>query len=220
MTEAPNTRVSVLIADDEPLVRSGLHGILDSDPAIAVLGEAADGAQALAMTRQLRPDVICMDIRMPGVDGIRATERVVTLPDQPKVLVLTTFGSDEHVLSALGAGASGFILKRASAEAILSAVRAVAAGESLVFPEAVRALAVAHVRRLSIYDGPPLTDRETQILQLVATGMSNAEMAGHLVVSVETVRTHVSRVLAKLGARDRTQAVVIAYRTGLVPLGI
>ena len=209
---------SVLIVDDEPLVRHGLRGILESDPEVLVLGEAADGAEAISLSRRLRPDVVCMDLRMPGVDGIRATERLVALPDPPRVLVLTTFGSDDHVLSALGAGASGFVLKRATAEAILSAVHAVAAGESLVFPEAVRALAAEHVRRLATYAGPPLTEREAMVLRLVAAGMSNAEVADHLVVSVETVKTHVSRILAKLGARDRTQAVVIAYRTGLVPL--
>ena len=211
--------VSVLIADDEPLVRQGLRGILESDPALVVAGEAGDGAEAIAMTRQLRPDVVCMDIRMPGIDGIRATERLLALPARPRVLVVTTFGSDNHVLAALAAGASGFVLKRASAQSIITAVQAVASGESLVFPEAVRALAVDQMRRLATYTGMPLTERETEVLRLIATGMTNAEIAAHLVVSVETVRTHVSRMLAKMGARDRTQAVVIAYQVGIVPLG-
>ena len=211
--------VSVLIADDEPLVRQGLRGILESDPALVVAGEAGDGAEAITMTRQLRPDVVCMDIRMPGIDGIRATERLLALPDRPKVLVVTTFGSDDHVLAALAAGASGFVLKRASAQSIITAVHTVASGESLVFPEAVRALAGDQIRRLATYVGLPLTERETEVLRLIATGMTNAEIAAHLVVSVETVRTHVSRMLAKMGARDRTQAVVIAYQVGIVPLG-
>lgn len=171
------------------------------------------------MTRQLRPDVVCMDIRMPGIDGIRATERLLALPARPRVLVVTTFGSDDHVLAALAAGASGFVLKRASAQSIITAVHTVASGESLVFPEAVRALAVDQIRRLATYTGLPLTERETEVLRLIATGMTNAEIAAHLVVSVETVRTHVSRMLAKMGARDRTQAVVIAYQVGIVPLG-
>lgn len=211
--------VSVLIADDEPLVRQGLRGVLESDPSLIVVGDAVDGSNVVAMTRRLQPDVICMDIRMPRVDGIRATEQVLALPHPPRVLMVTTFGSDENLLAALAAGASGFVLKRASASAILTAVHTVASGESLVFPEGVRALAVEHIRRLATYDGPRLTHRETEVLRLVAVGMSNAEIADHLVVSVETVRTHVSRVLAKMGVRDRTQAVVIAYQTGIVPLG-
>ncbi|WP_109507591.1 response regulator transcription factor [Nocardioides speluncae] len=211
-------RVRVLLADDEPLVRHGLRGILDAEADIEVVGEAADGATAVSQTRALRPDLVCMDIQMPGVDGLRATSLVLGLPTPPKVLVLTTFGSDENVFAALAAGAAAFLLKRASGDEIAAAVRAVAAGDSLLFPETVRSLAAAHVRAPTSYAGPELTARETEVLALVAQGLSNAEIAASLVVGVETVRTHVARLLAKLGARDRTQAVVIAYQTGLVPL--
>ncbi|SDD60440.1 response regulator transcription factor [Auraticoccus monumenti] len=207
--------IRVVLVDDEPLVRRGLAMILDSEPDLEVVGEAGDGAEAVALVRRLRPDVVCMDVRMPGVDGIRATELVLRLPDPPRVLVVTTFASDEHVVDALAAGASGFLLKRARAEEMVLAVRTVAAGQSLLFPEAVRTL-LRPQRRTSRHDGPVLTPRESQVLGLVARGLTNAEVAAELVVGIETVRTHVASVLAKLGARDRTQAVVIAYRTGLV----
>jgi DNA-binding NarL/FixJ family response regulator len=210
--------LTVLLVDDEPMVRHGLRAILESEPDITVVGEAADGAEAVASVRRHRPDVVCMDIRMPDVDGIRATERILALDDPPRVLVVTTFGSDDHVFSALRSGASGFLLKRSSADAIVTAVRAVACGDSIVFPEAVRALAVDHVRTPTSYSGPELTEREREVLSLVARGMTNAEIAGELFLGVETVRTHVSRVLGKLRARDRTQAVVLAYQSGLVPL--
>jgi DNA-binding NarL/FixJ family response regulator len=208
--------VRVLLVDDEPLVRRGLRAILQSDPEIEVVGEAGDGAEALASTRSLKPDVVCMDVRMPGVDGIRATELVLALDPPPSVLVVTTFESDEYVLDALRAGASGFLLKRADADQVVAAVRAVAAGESLLFPESVRRMVLRHGPARTTYDGPALTPRESEVLALVARGMSNPEIADALVLGVETVRTHVANVLAKLGARDRTQAVVIAYEAGLV----
>lgn len=209
--------IRVLLVDDEPLVRRGLRAILESDPGIEVVGEAADGAAALTSTRSLSPDVVCMDVRMPGVDGIRATELLLALDPAPRVLVVTTFESDEYVFDALRAGASGFLLKRADADQVVTAVRAVAAGESLLFPESVRRLAVRYAPAQARYAGPALTPRESEVLALTARGMSNPEIAGELVLGVETVRTHVANVLAKLGARDRTQAVVIAYESGLVP---
>jgi DNA-binding NarL/FixJ family response regulator len=210
--------ITVLLADDEPLVRQGLRAILESESDIEVVGEAGDGAEAVAQTRRHHPDVVCMDVQMPDIDGIRATERVLDLPNPPRVLVVTTFGSDDYVFAALRAGASGFILKRARAESILTAVRTVASGESIVFPQAVRDLALRHVDATAGYDGPELTEREDEVLTLVAQGLTNAEIAAELILGVETVRTHMSRLLGKLGARDRTQAVVIAYQTGLVPL--
>ncbi|WP_125773651.1 response regulator transcription factor [Antribacter gilvus] len=216
MTAESGRPVTVVIADDEPLVRGGLRLILDSEPDLEVVGEAADGSEAVAQARRLRPDVVCMDVRMPGVDGLRATELVLRLPDPPKVLVVTTFEHDDYVLDALTVGASGFLLKRASADEIVQAVRTVAVGQSLLFPEAVRSLVRGGRGAAARYAGPPLTPRESEVLGLVAQGMTNAEIAAELVVGLETVRTHVASVLGKLGARDRTQAVVTAYRTGLV----
>ena len=218
MAEVPGPVLRVLLVDDEPLVRQGLRLILDSEPDLVVAGEAGGGAEAVALTRALEPDVVCMDVRMPDVDGIRATELVLRLPHPPRVLVVTTFSSDDFVLAALRAGAAGFVLKRASAAELVTAVRAVAAGASLLYPDAVRELALAAYRPAA-YDGPPLTPRETEVLALVARGLTNAEVAARLVLGTETVRTHVASVLRKLGARDRTQAVVLAYEAGLVDLG-
>ena len=213
MSENP---VRVLVADDEPLVRSGLRLILDAEPDLEVVGEAGDGAQAVELTRSLRPDVVCMDVRMPGVDGLRATELVLRLPEPPRVLVVTTFEHDGYVLDALTAGASGFLLKRAGADEMVQAVRTVAVGQSLLYPQALRDL--VRTRPRATAGAPVLTPREREVLALVAQGMTNAEIATALVVGVETVRTHVASVLAKLQARDRTQAVVLGYRAGLVEL--
>ncbi|MBE1874348.1 response regulator [Myceligenerans pegani] len=212
MTEA----VRVLLADDEPLVRGGMRLILDAEPDLEVVGEAGDGAEAVSLTRDLRPGVVCMDVRMPGVDGIRATELVLRLPEPPRVLVVTTFEHDDYVLDALQAGASGFLLKRAGADEMVQAVRTVAVGQSLLFPDAVRRLVRARPRASGA--AASLTAREREVLTLVADGMTNAEIARSLVVGVETVRTHVSSALSKLGARDRTQAVVRAYQAGLIEL--
>jgi DNA-binding NarL/FixJ family response regulator len=212
----PDAPVRVLVADDEPLVRSGLRLILDAEPGLEVVGEAGDGAQAVQLARSLRPDVVCMDVRMPGVDGLRATELVLRLPDPPRVLVVTTFEHDGYVLDALTAGASGFLLKRAGADEMVQAVRTVAVGQSLLYPEALRDL--VRTRPRAVAGAPALTPREREVLGLVAQGMTNAEIAKALVVGVETVRTHVASVLAKLQARDRTQAVVLGYRAGLVEL--
>ena len=211
--------ITVVLVDDEPIVRQGLRTILESEDDIRVVGEAGDGAEALSLVRRVHPQVVCMDVRMPGVDGIRATELVLGLADPPRVLVVTTFESDDYVFDALRAGAAGFLLKRSDADQVIAAVRSVATSDSLVFPEAVRRLAVRHAARANAYAGPPLTPRETEVLALIAQGLTNAEIAAQLVLGVETIRTHVGGVLSKLGARDRTQAVVIAYSTGLVPLG-
>ena len=211
--------ITVVLVDDEPMVRQGLRTILESDDGIRVVGEAEDGAEAVSLVRATRPDVVCMDVRMPGVDGIRATELLRALDPPPRVLVVTTFSSDDHVFDALRAGAAGFLLKRARAEEVVSAVRAVAAGDQLLYPEAVRTLALRHLAPRPDPGAFDLTAREREVLGLVAEGLSNAEIAARLVLGVETVRTHVAKVLAKLGARDRTQAVVIAYTRGLVPPG-
>lgn len=209
--------IRVVIADDEPLVRTGLCAIVDSEPGLSVVGEAGDGAEALAVCRSLRPDVVCLDVRMPGVDGLRATELVRRLDHPPKVLVVTTFSSDEYVLAALRAGAAGFVLKRASAEELVTAIRTVQTGDSLLYPEAVREL-VTRFGRPATYAGEPLTPRERDVLALMTQGWSNAIIAEQLVLGVETVRTHVAAVLRKLTARDRTHAVVLALSQGLVEL--
>ncbi len=208
--------ITVVLVDDEPLVRQGLRTILEAGGDIEVVGEAGDGAEALAVVRRTSPDVVCMDVRMPSVDGIRATELLLAADHPPKVLMVTTFESDDSLYDALLAGASGFLLKRAEAAHILAAVRTVYAGDSLVLPDSMRRLAAQNVRGRPTYQGPALTSRESAALTLIARGMTNAEIAAELVIGVETVRTHVANLLAKLGARDRTQAVVIAYDTGLL----
>jgi DNA-binding NarL/FixJ family response regulator len=217
VTDPPE--ITVLIADDEPLVRSGLRAILDHEPGIRVIGEAGDGAEAVALARRLRPDVVCMDVRMPDIDGLRATELVLRLEQPPKVLVVTTFASDAYVLGAMRAGAAGFVLKRATAGELVHAVRTVTVGDSLLYPAAVRDL-VVRFGRPETYRGEPLTTRERQVLDLMAQGLSNAAIAERLVLGVETVRTHVAAVLRKLGARDRTHAVIIALSKGLAALPI
>ena len=214
----PARRIRILLVDDEPLVRQGLRLVLETEPDLEVVAEAGDGAAALAAARQLEPDVACLDVRMPEIDGIRATELLLGLPRPPKVLVVTTFSSDDHLIDALRAGAAGFVLKRATAEELVAAVRAVAAGDSLVFPRGLRKVALRSLDR-PVYAGPPLSPREAEVLALMAEGLGNAAIAGRLVVGVETVRSHVAAVLRKLGARDRTHAVVRAAQLGLVDLG-
>ncbi|MGC5346434.1 response regulator transcription factor [Streptomyces sp. AM 4-1-1] len=211
--------VTVLLVDDEPLVRAGLRAVLEAQPDIEVVGEAADGAAVIPLVRRLRPDVVAMDVRMPLMDGIEATKVVLrTVPEPPKIIVVTTFENDEYVYEALRAGADGFLLKRARPAEIVHAVRLVAEGESLLFPAAVRQLAAEYGTNAArtAMDRAALTEREAQVLRLMARGLSNAEIAAKLVVGVETVKTHVSAVLAKLGARDRTQAVIAAYESGFV----
>ncbi|GAA2757473.1 response regulator transcription factor [Actinopolymorpha rutila] len=209
-----STNISVLVADDEPMIRHGLAAILAPEPDIAVVGEAGDGAEAVSAAGRHLPNVVLMDIRMPRVDGIEATRTITARwPDRVKVLVLTTFADDDYVTRAMLAGASGFLLKRSSGEEITQAIRTVHGGESLLFPAKVRAMfgsaGAAHDAHPGFHK---LTAREAEILTLVADGLSNAEIARRLYVSVETVKTHVASVLTKLEVRDRTQAVVRAYR--------
>ncbi len=215
--------VSVVVVDDEPLIRSGLRAIIDAEPDLTVVGEAGDGAEVLPLVRRTGADVVLMDVRMPALDGIQATRLLLdALDPAPRVLVVTTFENDDYVYDALRAGASGFLLKRTPPDDIIAAIRTVAGSESLLFPEAIRTLALAHVDQqerkplgLGQYD---LTDREQEVLRLMAKGLSNAEIAGELVLGVQTIKTHVANLLAKLGARDRTQAVILAYESGFVPL--
>ncbi|ELS51578.1 response regulator [Streptomyces viridochromogenes] len=213
--------VTVLLVDDEPLVRAGLRAVPEAQPDIEVVGEAADGAAVIPLVRQLRPDVVAMDVRMPLLDGIEATRAVLrTVDDPPKIVVITTFENDEYVYEALRAGADGVLLKRARPAEIVHAVRLVAEGESLLFPASVRQLAARYgdeggsLAARALLERARLTGREAEVLRLMARGLSNAEIAARLVVGTETVKSHVSAVLAKLGARDRTQAVITAYESG------
>ena len=214
--------IRVAVVDDQEVVRSGFAALLDTQPDLEVVGTAGDGVQAIALCRERRPDVVLMDVRMPEMDGLEATRRVVTeLGGRTRVLMLTTFDLDEYVYEALGAGASGFLLKDATAEALFEAVRVVARGDALLSPSVTRRLIGEFARLHPALPPQPdrlreLTPRETEVLRLVAEGLSNAEIAERLVVSEETVKTHVSRVLTKLGLRDRAQAVVVAYESGFV----
>ncbi len=218
--------IKLLIADDQAMVRQGFGALLAAQPGLVVVGDAANGAEAVAETRRLRPDVVLMDVRMPVMDGIEATGRIVRAAggEAPKVLILTTFDLDDYVFSALRAGASGFLLKDAPAADLVHAVRVVAAGDGLLAPSVTRRLIAEFAARpqqgsvsATVLNG--LTPRETEVLRLVARGRSNQEIAAELVLAEQTVKTHVSRILAKLGIRDRAQAVVMAYETGLVTAG-
>ena len=216
--------IRVLVADDQTLVRAGFRAILEVQDDLEVVGEAEDGDEAVALARELRPDVVLMDIRMPGVDGIEATRRLLRDGDAPRILMLTTFDLDEYVYEAMKAGASGFLLKDAPRDQLVGAVRTVAAGDALLAPALVRRLIEDFVRRPAPGARPPaeldeLTEREREVLTLIARGLANAEIAARLFVSEATVRTHVTHILAKLGLRDRVQAVVLAYETGLVQPG-
>jgi DNA-binding NarL/FixJ family response regulator len=217
-------QVRIVVVDDQEVVRAGFGVLLDTQPDFTVVGSAADGAEAIRVCRELRPDVVLMDVRMPVMDGIEATRQITAEAgdgDRPRILVLTTFDLDEHVYDALSAGASGFLLKAVTADRLFDAVRVVAAGEALLAPTVTRRL-IAEFARLRPRPLPraatlgALTPRETEVLRLIAEGLSNTEIAGRLVVGEETVKTHVGRVLSKLGLRDRTQAVVLAYESGLV----
>ena len=214
--------IRVLIADDQALVRTGFRLILSGEPGIEVVGEARDGAEAATLAAELAPDVVLMDVRMPGVDGIEATRRIVVDESSPRVLVLTTFDLDDIVYDALRAGASGFLLKDAPEERLLTAIQVVAEGGSLFAPSVTRRLIGEFSRRTPAAPPPALeelTARELEVLRLLAQGLSNAEIATRLVVSEHTVKTHVARILQKLDLRDRTQAVVLAYESGAVRPG-
>jgi DNA-binding NarL/FixJ family response regulator len=216
--------IGVLIVDDDELVRIGLSAIIGAQPDLTVLGEVDDGSEVASAVRRLRPDVVLMDVRMPAVDGITATRHLLaTVAPAPPVLILTTFENDEYVYQALRAGASGFLLKRARPPEVIEAIRVVARGESLVFPAAIRRLAGSYsrystsgTRQPGVQPVAQLTPREGEILTLMAAGRSNAEIAAELVLGLETIKTHVGNVLAKLGARDRTQAVIAAYESGFI----
>ena len=214
--------IRVLIADDQQMVRQGFTVLLNAQPGIEVVGQAVDGRDAIAKVGELAPDVVLMDIRMPEIGGIEATRRIAETTPHIKVLVLTTFDLDEYVYDALRSGASGFLLKDASADQLAEAVRVVAAGDALLAPGITRRL-IAEFSRLGSSPRAPLkqrvgelTERETEVLALIAQGLSNAEIAERLVVAEQTVKTHVGRILVKLGLRDRTQAAVFAYESGLV----
>ena len=219
------TVLRVLLVDDDDLVRAGLRAVLSTDDTIEVAGEAADGCQAIGEVRRLGPDVVLMDVRMPNLDGIAATERIVAAAPDARVLVLTTFEDDDYVFGALHAGASGFLLKRSTPEQLIAGIHTIAAGDSLLSPSVTRRV----IDRMTRHAAPPqaanarrlqqLTPRERDVLELVAAGLSNSEIAATLVLEESTVKTHVKRILAKLDLRDRVQAVVLAYETGLVRPG-
>jgi DNA-binding NarL/FixJ family response regulator len=214
--------IGIVVADDHEVVRAGFAAMLGTQPDFNVLGTAGDGAEAVLTCRELRPDVVLMDIRMPGTDGIEATRQLTVADQASRVLILTTFDLDEYVFDALRAGASGFLLKEATAGQLYDAVRVVAAGDALLAPGVTRRLIseFARIRPPVAVSQPPslatLTPRETEVLRLVAEGLSNSEIAARLTVTEDTVKTHVSRLLAKLSLRDRVQAVVTAYESGLV----
>jgi DNA-binding NarL/FixJ family response regulator len=218
--------IRILLVDDDPLLRLGFRLVLESQPDLSVVGEAADGAAAVRRTAELDPDVVVMDVRMPGMDGIEATKEIVREHGRSRVLILTTFDIDEYAFPGLRAGASGFLLKNVPPDDLLSAIRAVASGDAVVAPSVTRRLLDAMADRLPDAGGSPasgadgrlgkLTERELEVLMKVANGLSNAEIAEELTLSEGTVKTHVGRILNKLGLRDRVQAVVLAYQIGLV----
>ncbi|WP_326627866.1 MULTISPECIES: response regulator transcription factor [unclassified Streptomyces] len=226
MSTEPQPPVRIVVADDHQVVRTGFAALLDTQPDFSVVGTACDGAEAVRTCVGLRPDVVLMDVRMPGTDGIEATRQLAeSVPDGPRILILTTFDLDEYVYDALRAGASGFLLKDITAERLFDAVRVIAAGQALLAPTVTRRLISEFAgRHRKPNPAPPatlaaLTPRETEVLRLVAEGLSNPEVATRLLITEETVKTHVSRILAKLALRDRTQAVVTAYESGLVVPG-
>jgi DNA-binding NarL/FixJ family response regulator len=213
--------ISIILVDDQELVRTGFRMVLEAQPDMTVVGEAADGLEAVELAQQHRADVMVMDVRMPRLDGVEATRRICAAGDLPRILMLTTFDLDEYAFAGLAAGASGFLLKDTPPQELLFAIRAVHAGDSVVAPSTTRRLIDRFAPLLPAGDSPPsglaeLTEREREVLVLVAGGLSNAEIATRLFLSEATVKTHVGRILTKLGLRDRVQAVVLAYESGLV----
>lgn len=215
--------IRVVLADDQPLVRAGLRTILSAEPDLEVVGEADDGDEAIALCRDLSPDVVVMDVRMPGRDGIEATRVLIADAHPPRVLILTTFDLDEYVYEALRAGASGFLLKTAAPRQLVAGIRDILSGETLLAPAVTRRLIEDFVGRRPTADAAEqleaLTTRELDVMRLIARGRSNGEIAAELYLGEATVKTHVVRILSKLGLRDRTQVVVLAYETGLVRPG-
>ena len=218
-----NDPVRVLLVDDDDLMRAGIRSILSSDETIDVVGEAGDGKEALERIRECRPDVVLMDIRMPGLDGISATREVLADSSEVRVVVLTTFDDDDYIFDSLSAGASGFLLKRTKPEELIAAIHTVAEGDSLLSPSVTRRvidlMATQPVAGLSGARLDDLTPREREVLELIARGLSNREIAESFVIEESTVKTHVKRILMKLGLRDRVQAVILAYETGLIRPG-
>jgi DNA-binding NarL/FixJ family response regulator len=212
--------IEVLLVDDDHLMRAGLAMIIEQTPDVTVVGQAEDGRQAVTMARRERPDLVLMDVRMPVLDGIEATREISQIPDPPKVIILTTFELDEYVFNALQAGASGFLLKRTPPEQLIEGIRTVAEGEALLSPSVTRRLIAEFAKRPTSRDSSPrlaeLTDREREVLVEMAKGLSNVELAETLFISENTVKSHIKRVLTKLGARDRVNAVVMAYQGGLM----
>ncbi|MBF8186711.1 response regulator transcription factor [Nonomuraea sp. K274] len=216
--------ITVLVADDQAMIRAGFAALLSAQPDLQVLGEARDGLEAVAAARELRPDVVLMDVRMPNLDGLEATRRIMGTGRQTKVLILTTFDVDDYVYAALRGGASGFLLKDAPPEDLITAVRVVAGGEALLAPSVTRRLIEEFTSRRPLDEAESLrlntlTGRERDVLRLVAAGLANAEIAGELTIAEETVKSHVGRIFTKLRLRDRAQAVVFAYESGLVVPG-
>ncbi|SEG91633.1 DNA-binding response regulator, NarL/FixJ family, contains REC and HTH domains [Nonomuraea solani] len=216
--------ITVLVADDQAMIRAGFAALLSAQPDLRVAGEAADGLEAVAMARELRPDVVLMDVRMPNLDGLEATRRITEAGRATKVVILTTFDIDDYVYAALRGGASGFLLKDAPPADLITAVRVVAGGEGLLAPSVTRRLIEEFAARRPVDEREALrlnalTARELDVLRLVAAGLANAEIAGELTIAAETVKSHVGRIFTKLGLRDRAQAVVLAYESGLVVPG-